>query len=531
MNEYMKRLMSKASALHWDDAVEAAPVTRDQENTVKHDTFDEIAYGVLQDTVPAINKAVRRLSEEFDYVRPAYGDLFYMLFQGDPMFNDKAAMLDGYEQNLPLMKYVRASEEVNDLRQGHTIFDEYGTAFAMLGMEDSMREAFERTKAAREAVEAAKELLKQMKQALQDALQGGFPTDVDGVTAEGPASPQDLLIAIEGVESAEDGLGKAEADLDEISKAAAEEIAEAAKEAADDLDQQNELTSSYGIGPGQLARMSFQERRDLVEKLDGSKMAALADLCGPMREYGDAERRRPIKHVPGMHYDVTAGNDITKMMTSELTLLGHEDLEDLWLLRWAEHGLMISEEKGIEKAGQGPIVVVCDESDSMRSSVDSKGRSRELWSKAVVLALCDQAKRQKRDFTYIGFSSAQQQWRKDFRGGETPIDDVIDFATHFFRGGTSYVQPLTMAHDLVVEYEHQGRVKPDIVFITDDDCSIPEDFVEKWAEAKKRLNMCVYGVQIGGLAKKVMHRLCDRVIQLENLNAGPEGMRDLFQQI
>jgi len=168
----------------------------------------------------------------------------------------------------------------------------------------------------------------------------------------------------------------------------------------------------------------------------------------------------------------------------------------------------------------------------MGSTVDAKGNTREMWSKAITLALADQARRGKRDFYYIGFSSSGQQWQLDFPGGETPIDKVKQFVSHFFGGGTEYTRPLTMAMDVCQAAADEGRHMPDIVFITDDDCSVPKAFVGKFQEAREALGLTAYGIQIGGSAlRNTMSQLCDKTIDLSQVNSDPEGMTELFRTI
>ncbi len=168
------------------------------------------------------------------------------------------------------------------------------------------------------------------------------------------------------------------------------------------------------------------------------------------------------------------------------------------------------------------MIVVCDESYSMSVNADSEGNTREAWSKALALALADQARRSDRDFAYIGFSNADQQWQLDFPGGKTPIEKVLDLAEHFFAGGTHYERPLTMALDLVEKHLAEGRDRPDIVFITDDECRVSTDFVATFADARSRADARVYGIQIGSASMAdALRSLCDRVIPVANLVSLP----------
>jgi len=91
---------------------------------------------------------------------------------------------------------------------------------------------------------------------------------------------------------------------------------------------------------------------------------------------------------------------------------------------------------------------------------------------------------------------------------------------------------LTLAMEIIDEYDRAGKAKPDVVFVTDDDCYVPDGFVEAWQKLKTRADVSVWGVQIGGSGyRNALASLSDRVISIDQLNASPEGMSDLFRTI
>lgn len=297
------------------------------------------------------------------------------------------------------------------------------------------------------------------------------------------------------------------------------------------LTQENDTLKSYGLNDGDLRMMSFEERRALAERINNSRLVKLAKLIGAFRSFADAERRRKIKHVPSETYDVEMGNDLTRLVPSELTNLAVPELEDHFWLRWAKHGLLMQRKRGYEKAGMGPVIVVCDESSSMDKALDKQGNTREAWSKAVSMALADQAKRGKRDFTYIGFSSSGQQWERTFNGGVMSIDDIIEFTSHFFCGGTSYEQPLTRAMQIVEEYARKDKGQADIVLITDDECKVSPSFIDQYADLRRRTETSLYGLQVGEPKFGTLKQLADRTMSITKLTSTPEALRDLYRSI
>lgn len=524
MSDYLKKLIEQAEGglLDWDQGLEE--LVADKENAVHADSFDKLAWRMLTESVPKLDAQAQRLMDEIGpTLAQALEDLFNLLHQGDPQFTAQGEMLPEYEINLIVLMELSGSEEFQAL-YNDTRYDEYATAFALLSMEQAIRETFEQVSQQREAMQQAsqeqQEAMEQLRQAVDEAMQG------DG----GDESEAAVQEALARAEAASQAMDTARAEGQGAAQQAVQDLRQAAIEAKQELDTEQQALSSFGMEPGELQRMSFDERRDLALRLNRGKMADLAKLLGAFRSFGDAERRRKVQYAPAEVYDFELSNDLTRLAASEMTTLAVPELEDMFWARWAQHGLVTKKVRGPESLGQGPVIVVCDESGSMGQSLGDA--TREAWSKAVALALCDQAKRGKRDFTYIGFASTGQQWRMDLPGGVAPIEKVVEFVEHFLGGHTDFMPPLQEAMSIVEEYEQAGKPKPDIVLITDGDCWVPSTFVEAWQKVKQRADVTVYGIQVGGSAYYTsLSDLSDRVLSIDHLTATPEGVKDLFRAI
>lgn len=523
MSDYLKKLIAEAESglLDWDQGLEE--LVADKENAVEADSFDKLSWQMLTEQVPKLNAQSERLTEELgEEMAKALEDLFNLLHQGDPRFHDSREMLPEYEINLIVLMDLSETEEFKALYD-ETRYDEYATAFALLTMESFIKAAFEAVAEQREqmkqAAEQHEQAMQELAQALQDAEAGGIDED-------------ELRAMMDQTQNAQQARADAKAQGQQAAQQAVEQLRDAAMKAKKELDEQQAVMGGYGVEPGELQRMPFEERRKLAERLNRGRIAHLANLLGQFRPFADAERRRKVKYAPAEVYDYELGNDLTRITPSEMTALAVPELEDQFWMRWASHELLMRKVRGPDNQGQGPIIVVCDESGSMTAALDAEGNTREAWSKAVSLALCDQAKRGKRDFTYLGFASQYQQYRIDFPNGVTPIEKVIEFTEHFFSGGTYYERPLTMAMEIVDEYAKAGKPKPDIVFITDDDCQVSDQFVEQWRVVKDKADVSVFGIQIGGSGYyNTMVHLADHVINIDRLNANPEGVKELFRTI
>ena len=513
MSDYLDRLIAKGRESLWDDdGNDGPPEVVQSIHTVKHDGFDELTWKMLRDQVGVLNDAVHSLAEDHSTSEEAQEDLFNLLHQTDPQFRDDAEVKPTHRPQRTLLESLAGTDEFQNLRDT-TVLDEYSTAFSQLMLQDPLRQAFDKMAEAREAQQQAQQQLADVVCHGPGGKQGGQP------------DPDALQQAIEQVE-------QANTQAQQTAQEQVQQVADQAHDATQQLKSEGDQMAQWGLGAGDLKQMDFAERRALVEKLHKSRLSKLSKLIGSFRQFADAERRRKVRHAPEERFDVTVGSDLTKLVPSEINNLAIPELEDQFWLRYAKRSLLQWSEDGSERAGQGPIIVVCDESYSMNKELSSKTNTREAWSKAVSLALADQAQRGNRDFTYIGFAGDGQVWERTFKGGRLSLDDMIDFTEHFFAGGTEYTGPLTRAMEIVDDYARRGQARPDIVLITDDECKVPASFTERFLAAKARTDAKCYGIQVGGdTGFGTLKTLADHTLSITRLTASPEGVQDLFRTI
>jgi uncharacterized protein with von Willebrand factor type A (vWA) domain len=517
MSDYLRKLMQQGKESLWDDdGWSVAPEVPQSIHAVKHDSFDAMTWSMLQDQVGALRDAVRNLAEDHGSSQEAQEDVFNLLHQTDPLFREDVEVKPTHRPQAAMLDALRQTEEFKQLRD-RTVLDEYGTAFAQLCLQEPLREAFDEMSKAQEGQQQAQE-------ALSDAMaQASMAQTEDDQTAAEQAMGQAL-----------DQQAQADANAGDVAQQQAQALTDTAEQANDDLRKEADAQATYGDAVGDVRSMDYAERRALAEKINASRLAQLANIIGPHRFYADAERRHKVKHAPDEVFDISMGNDLTKLVPGELTNLAVPELEEMFWLRWSKHALLQQEKRGVEKAGMGPVIVVCDESWSMgdvKQPIDDAGNTREAWSKAVSMALADAARRGKRDFTYIGFSGTDQQWQRTFANGAMDIDQLIEFTSHFFNGGTHYETPLEMAMAQVAEYEAKGKGKADIVLITDDECKVSPSFIDQFADLRRRTETSLYGLQVGEPKFGTLKTLADRTTSITKLTSTPEALRDLYRSI
>lgn len=478
---------------------------------VESDRFDRDDWEYISELVPHLQQNMTKMGYKHDYVHPFYEDMFNLLHQGDPRCRDANDMDPKYKANHTMANEFAKVPEIESLRLS-TRNDVYTTAMAMLSLQPAIEEIYERVG------EAAKK---------QQDAEGEYQVAMDGLAAA-QESGVGLDEALKAAQAAAHNRVQAQTDLENAANGPS--MASAMKKAADEREQENETMRAFGVEDGELQRMPFEERRKLADRLSRNRIAQFAKLIGQFKAVQRAEVRRRVNHAPDEVVGVELGNNLVRMTAGEMLNLSEPALEDDFWRRWADGELVQYRLAGKEKMGKGPIIVVCDESGSMGASYGEC--TAEAWSKALTLALADQAKRDGRDFHYIGFSSYRQQYQLTFPKGKTTLTDVINFTEHFFGGGTHYETPLAMALKIVQDAAADKKPKPDIVFITDD-CygGMSDEYQRQWTEAREKIGMKVYGVVIGGAGDGEMARLCDNVRSIDQVTANAAAMADVFRTI
>lgn len=516
MSGMRDRLIAEIEEWLWGEQAPPAPEPT-AENTVLHDTFDEMTWEFMKGSSGHIARANRDFGQFFETGQQAFEDLYYLLYLSDPRMLGLGEMLPEFRGNHHVIEAFHESEEVADLRK-LTFLDDFQSGFALLSLEKALYDALDRLQKAQQAQDGADAARDASAQALADALAQGAP---DGA----------LQQALGDAQAAAGAAQQAQEDLQQVQQDVGLEIGQAALEAADEIRDANQTVSTFGYGPGQLRKMDFDRRRELVTRLHKGRMAKLAKMLGGWKPVARAERRRRVKHEPGEVFDFELTNNLKRLASSELLNLAAEETEDMFWLRWVQHGLLTRKTRGDVRAGRGPVIVVCDESQSMDTALDQDGNTREMWSKAVTLCLAEQAKVESRDFTYIGFTS-KVVYEDTFAKGKIPFERLVDFVEHFGNGGTAFGPPLQRTLQLLVESQKRHEARPDIVFITDGEGKVPAGFIEQWQSTLEVLDATCFAIKVGDTSRvAVLNDLTDRVIYIDRLGANPEGVAELFRNI
>ncbi|TXS74540.1 VWA domain-containing protein [Streptomyces sp. sk2.1] len=530
---------SAPSAASVPSATSAESVER-HTTAVIADRFERIVWRDTCDRSAGLRELVRELSGYHAYAAELLSDVFLAAHQPVPRLRDRAEMDPSRLTDHRIVAALMESPDFAGLRR-ETTGDAYAAAMAVLAQATELRRLLECSSDARRRAERAGRTRQDAEDAV-DAVGEALRWAADEAGGDGtvPAPAADAVRrAVGAAEIAGAAARQAARDAEQALAAAAPAVRTAARKAvaraAGTVREEAALMRAWGVAPGELERMPFDRRARLAERLRTGRLARWAELIGRFRQMADGERARKVENTAGELVGVTLGDDLTRVVPSELANLGLPELRAVFAARYAAGELMIHDSRGEQSTGKGAVVACVDTSHSMYGTGPG-GVPREAWAKACALALLDQARHARRDFVGILFSAADRLQVFRFPAdGPADIDRVVDFAESFLGGGTSYQTPLSAAADLLAEeFDDTARARGDIVLLTDDECDVTEEWTRGWNEARNRLGFRVFGIAVDAPPAaeegSVLDALCDNLRSVEDLT-DVRAAADLFRVI
>ena len=480
-------------------------------STIKHDKFDENQYKSIREKAEELQD-VADLRWETD---PSWPDVvkddYLALYKTLPESRDPSEIKPTHRVNHTVISKMMDTKEYDELRT-YTELDPWAAAMGAVASAASLSEYFDE----------AKDLIKQQDDVrdkdkeVQDALDSLQSLQSDAGQKDIDKGLDDLKNALDNYQNSADQLDSmidgAQADM----RTAARNAAKAGAEQAQDIEA---AVRTFGTDPGSLQRMPAEQRMEVASRIARSqKLRRLADLAGRLKRFAWGQHASKIVHGVDEIHDVTQGNDISRVLPSEISLLASDKTKILFYQKYVEKRLMQYELRGSEKVAKGAIICLIDNSGSM-------GGPRELWAKAVGLALLDIAHKQKRDFYGIHFSSARDDLQEFWfpKGDTSDLSRVLDFAEYFIGGGTDFEKPLSRAVEVLeAQMNDEKTQKGDIILITDGECYVSDSWLARYDNAKEEIGFRLFGVLIGGYGK-ILQELSDVYMTIDDLTTGEDA--------
>ncbi len=513
----------------------------DNVSWVESDAYDRAAYKKLRAESPSLRSLEERGAPLLPHFRALLRDLFCALFKYNVVFFQENAVLPSATLSRALLRALHSGELATLLREA-TVLDEgrAGLATVLLGEGALRLLKSEKTLTRRDLlevwnVERQETLVQERIDAAQSAKELVEQADAKAVVS--PAGKDRLEQAAARLASqarAEDTrLRRLAQQLNQnLSQVQTDIRTRFLKEAipvAQHLDDATQEAESWGLAVGGGHRSSPSRQIELGKRLAGNdKLKKLATMVGRMKPQALALRRKNGERATDEVFEVSIGAELSRLLPHELLSLQHPLLRQDFIRRLVDNELLQYHLRGVEAQGKGPLIVCLDGSSSMQGD-------KEVWAKALTLTLLEIARRERRRFRAICFSSADAplysvELNTRVRA-EADLDKVLELAEYFPGGGTDFEKPLDAALACIQESRSQWG---DIVFITDGACQVHADWAERFATGKNALGCSLFSILID-LGPRSSHSFgsltpfSDRMTSVSQLTS--KEARDVFVKL
>lgn len=438
------------------------------DSVINTDSFDRRRFGQLFDMSEKMRETERKGRETFPSFLPLMGDMWAGLFKMKPELQDEVK--PEYLMNKQLMERVMDEVGFQEFRE-FTRLDDLSSALGTMRYSETVLEW----------IQEQKDRDQNLSDALDQALQG------DASATKQASQALQQALDING-----NGLTKA--------------LQKAAQQAKDAKDGVKSLLGGIGAGneDAELKKVPLRDQMKLAEKLSGEyQLKKIAEWAGRMKLI--AQKKQRNKHCEAIDRSgVTQGNQVERLLPSELAAFSNPATKNDFLRRFVEGQTLQYDTEGKEQLGKGPIVLCLDQSGSMER--------QDTISKGFALALMSIARKQKRDFALILFSNRASAPRV-FEKGRIAIDDMVELASVFLDGGTNFNEPLMKAAEVIQKSRFN---KADIVFVTDGDADLSDRFICNWNELKQKKDFRVLSLLLGTQKDRSVNLFSDSVVKAQD---------------
>jgi uncharacterized protein with von Willebrand factor type A (vWA) domain len=280
------------------------------------------------------------------------------------------------------------------------------------------------------------------------------------------------------------------------------------------------LGLSWGNEIGGERRVSSVEKMALAQKIaTHAKLKQIAVIAGRLQQTAERKRRSQALDAFGEITTIQLGDNLSRLLPSELQKLSTSDLFPLFALSYYDRSLLQYKTRGKEKQCKGPLVVCLDSSGSMDGLPDT-------WAKAVTAVLGQIAHREGRHLRVIHFATRVCRV-DDFPPHHHDFLRLLESMLAFYNGGGTAWEPALLSATECIEGKPQFK-GTDIVMVTDGRCDLKRDFLEQLKIKKQQREFSIYGVLIGGADERQIKQICDRIWVVQDLVSDEVAIEELF---
>ena len=522
------------------------PTVPDAISWLESDSYDRRAWNEIRSSAPSLATLAEAGGELIPHFDALLQDLFFSLFKYNLIFQKPDVVRRSAILNRTILDQLVPSPTFEALKN-RTLLEEDKAAIAAIVLGEQVLEMIrsERVVNRKDMLDLwdlahQEDDLKERAAALKNVEQMKEEADAPSKEGEPEADPklkEELKEKIAKLADAAENAAKvSEARINQKARQVENDIKNGdlsqlkrmelrAAELANEIDQATEDSHAFSREFGQGAKMPAGERLELGRRLArNKKLGELARMVGRFKQDARAIRKRTLERGVAEAYDIERGSDLGRMIPSELVAMHHPILRHDFHRRLLEGSILQYRIQDEEQKHKGPMVVCVDVSSSMEGQ-------KELWSKAVSLTLMDIARRQRRLFRAVMFSSSNVVKVLDLnreRRYQPEMTKVMELAEFFPGGGTDFEAPIDAAMDLI---EEKKLKRADIVIITDGECQVSPQWLAHLKERKDALDFSIFAVlvDVGSSEMSTLAQFSDRITSVKQLSA--EGTRDIFLKV
>ena len=272
--------------------------------------------------------------------------------------------------------------------------------------------------------------------------------------------------------------------------AAVRAAAAAAAEAETEVRGLTEAMTGLGMGPGEpgsldpkaVAEVCRRVRTDLT-------LRRICERAGRFRRVAQSRQRQKAHHGVDEVVGVTTGDDVGRLLATELARLACPEFELDALRRLSERAAFCRELRTVEPVGRGPVIVVVDESGSMQGD-------KVETAKGLALAVAWVARKQRRWVGLVAYSGDTGERLLTLPPGKWDETALAEWVTAFLGKGSSLDVPVNELPD----YYRRLAAPPgktDVLIVTDAKCHIPADARDRFHAWKAAVNAKVLSLVVG----------------------------------
>lgn len=478
-------------------------------NVEKDDFFEEN----LQKS-PRLVKLIQEEEEEYPEVYELALDIYSALYKYTPMLVKEEQIKFKYILNYGAIKQLMGDPKYKEIRSITRI----DVMSSLIGTEMFLKEVMETI---RKLQKEYKEKLAAYEKAKKEAKEAYEKQ-------KNEAGKQDEFT----LEEAKKRLEESKKELRQLYKSKDKrQLKKAINDLSTDVQSVNETIGHWGLGNDQsYQQLPYEDKMKMIHDLNNNKkLKRIALLAGKFMEIFLEGEKAKTKKTRSHIEDVTMGDDVPRVLPSEIVKMKHPVLRKQFIKSYSEKRLLQHEYGGKVRKGKGPIVSMVDCSGSMSGD-------NEVFAKAICLALLNVARRQKRSFLVVhfdsGVSAKNLKTNKFSRKNPYNIKEVIDMASYFGGGGTEFEPPLERGQ-LEINKEKEFS-KADLIMITDGNSAISDSFLKNFLDWKHKKNVNVFSILVdrGYASTSTLSEFSDKIETVDDVDSkGDQVARSLFSTL